>query len=1040
MATAASPTSTEIKHHVTLTDGTTTLGFIAGRINDKGFFNPDVRSINRFPLERHALKTYQGQSKYDDSQWPYITIAQDDWSGGRGSETFDDDVSRFFDSYRVDTTREGRIILGGQETFAYGYRDIDENKPSDMGWVNLLSDRIYYATKFTSQALDDTNYAADKAQLWVKKTGSPTGNVIVDLCSDNSGNPGTTLKTASAAISTDLTDTVSELLEFDWSGTYTLTDNTVYWIKIYHTGGDSDNYISVAVGGVSSNEKMSSDNSSWVAGVGRLYYRVTDADTFPSGFLFEYKRSLYFVSQPDSGNSFLYLNGDRGTADSNSGDKTNLEDASKSATWVADEWIGCCVVIIAGPGSEEKQPWRKITDNDTTSLQVSPDWNVTHTTATDYVILGSNKWTSMLDLGDYVTDVAVAGDYCYFARGEDAVVLRYQVYNDGNSWETRNDAETHEATYILALDNPTLGTYLYLGQNANDYLGTAVRYGKVPRHWGDLYNSLGVLCETDTPWDEAAYANATQGTEWGMTKISLTDTFTTGIAASEVVASTDITEGKKIGFIIRSTIALDANDLQIQMSDLAELGGTSLDLNIPAIAANTWTWVETAMSPLGIGKTANSGHDEIISVGLNVAVDKNANYDLHLAGGIHILSDILATKDISSEAKITNMVRYAGNASDPRLNPWVITENAIYEVQTQNDNVVVPLPIGEIENMRSEVNAQAIGVNDVYMWFNLKDKVERYYARNLDDVGPDRDAGLPNDRKGIPSAIVSHPGRVYLALDGGADEYSSVLVYRSNGWHEVYRAPRVGERILSMHIQTIPHKSIDYLWINMGSDLLWLPISYNPYLDEDYKFTHEGNLTTGWFYAANHNLIKIFNTIQAYTESATANSYFVQADYKIDADTSWTPITGSFVDPFTEIDISSASPPNVTGRRIRFRLRFYTTDEEITPLLKAFVLKAYGVDDVKYGIAMPCILSEDNLKVDLAGDEESGWGQYDRVEDAVNKVQAWIDAGTPLTQNSPISIYNDKTVIIDPVASQPTYLHAEDQHEEHLAHLVINEI
>jgi hypothetical protein len=48
-----------------------------------------------------------------------------------------------------------------------------------------------------------------------------------------------------------------------------------------------------------------------------------------------------------------------------------------------------------GDGSSEEQNWRLITDNDATTLTVSPGWNITHSTNTEYVIVGSDKWTAI---------------------------------------------------------------------------------------------------------------------------------------------------------------------------------------------------------------------------------------------------------------------------------------------------------------------------------------------------------------------------------------------------------------------------------------------------------------------------------------------------------------------------------------------------------------------------------------------------------------------------------------------------------------------
>jgi hypothetical protein len=74
-------------HHISLSDGFTTIGLIAS--NSQGDSNPFA--ITRAPVTRTAMKTTTGNAKYSDYEPPWTPIAQEDWSGGRGNDDFDKD-------------------------------------------------------------------------------------------------------------------------------------------------------------------------------------------------------------------------------------------------------------------------------------------------------------------------------------------------------------------------------------------------------------------------------------------------------------------------------------------------------------------------------------------------------------------------------------------------------------------------------------------------------------------------------------------------------------------------------------------------------------------------------------------------------------------------------------------------------------------------------------------------------------------------------------------------------------------------------------
>ncbi len=100
------------KGHVGLSDGSTTLDFIL--TDGEGVKNPRAFRASSYP--RTALKTITGENKYSDLQLPYFALPQDDFTGGRGNEDFEADTSRYYDGWRMDTSKESGVVLGGLDT------------------------------------------------------------------------------------------------------------------------------------------------------------------------------------------------------------------------------------------------------------------------------------------------------------------------------------------------------------------------------------------------------------------------------------------------------------------------------------------------------------------------------------------------------------------------------------------------------------------------------------------------------------------------------------------------------------------------------------------------------------------------------------------------------------------------------------------------------------------------------------------------------------------------------------------------------------
>jgi len=765
----------------------------------------------------------------------------------------------------------------------------------------------------------------------------------------------------------------------------------------------------------------SSDGSSWSSVLGNMpHYRVLDAGSAMAGMFFEYKRGLYFIAQEDDAtDSALYINGDRGVADSNTGALTTLIDASKS--WTTNEWAGCVVLITAGPGAEENQPWRIISSNTATALTVSATWNVEHTTDTEYVILGSDKWTSVQDIGGFCTDVAVADDFVYFARGDTGTdkVLRYQWYNNSGAASTRTEEEADAARYVTAYRDASSGNIFIYGANNKRgspwFRTVTVWRGQVPKAWGSLHYDLGEIVKTDEPWDEQDITNVTEGSQDNMTRviIDVTGGFVSGLAAVDDIDATDITAGKGLGVMIKSNVATGTGNVKFTWSNAAAttgggMGGTPASVDIPALDANKWHWIDPAISP-----TQHPDPDETAVISFGLAVySNNGDQTIYMHGGIRLLADRIEYFDFPTEAPINKLLKYAGGVSDDvRENPWILTENQAYEFQTQANDAIVPLALGEISSLRSEDNGVGACVNGVYLWFNLGEKIERYYNRQLDDIGPDLDEGLPSERRGVPRNLLSYPGRVFAAVDGGEDNYSSILAYENSGWHETYRGPRTGDRIRGIYAQSLPGL-VDRIWMVQGSDIIYMPIALNPEQEDDYTYTHEGVLITGRYYGGRRDISKYWNSLKLATENLNAPPTAdcrIEVDYQTDAISTWTEISDYYdVSPFEEIDLTSDN--SLSGKWLQLRLRFYTDTNTITPVLISSIIESLMRVPVKYAYQLTFRVADKEPMLDQIGYDDTG------ADEKIAQLDSWVSNIVPITMNSISSLEDSKSVYIEPAS------------------------
>jgi len=209
-----------------------------------------------------------------------------------------------------------------------------------------------------------------------------------------------------------------------------------------------------------------------------------------------------------------------------------------------------------------------------------------------------------------------------------------------------------------------------------------------------------------------------------------------------------------------------------------------------------------------------------------------------------------------------------------------------------------------------------------------------------------------------------------------------------------------------------------------------VPISLHPYTEADFTFTHEGVFETSWIYAGMLDIVKLWKSLKVFGENYETTTRLIHADYKVDTDTTWTEIGTFDTTPVEEIDIATQAPQS---KRIKFRFRSETEDESNSPRLKAFVVEGVAFVPVKYQYAMTITLSqgEDNINLD---------GVHDDTLDAdaqFDKFVSWANGGTPLTLQHKSTLYDNKTVFIDPLSIQPLRVvsDATNKIEVHVAQL-----
>ena len=352
-------------------------------------------------------------------------------------------------------------------------------------------------------------------------------------------------------------------------------------------------------------------------------------------------------------------------------------------------------------------------------------------------------------------------------------------------------------------------------------------------------------------------------------------------------------------------------------------------------------------------------------------------------------------------------------------NLHVLKEGSIWQII---DKKPYRIDIREMGNTLDYRNGMGHTVHGKYLYFTWHDTVMRYIEGYLDRVGPDKaEVGWPStDRAGHFSCLTGYYGTVLGGINA-SDGTSSVMAYNGQGWCELYSAIS-GNVIQNIYIQSIPGNTVDRLWISAGSDLVWIPLSIDPFNHpgNSYVFAYDttdpaGYLITSWYYLGLNSIDKLFNSLKMVIENAqyTSTSDFehVRAFYQVDDEATWNEITTSALryDTFSE-EFSLSSTYAMDGKRIRFKFALYSYDGAETPRIIASVLEAAVRVPNKYVTSVMCRLEDYDTQRDGAPDD---------VPLAITKFNNLVTmqaSAVPVSIQSALEMIDGKYAFVDSVS------------------------
>lgn len=412
--------------------------------------------------------------------------------------------------------------------------------------------------------------------------------------------------------------------------------------------------------------------------------------------------------------------------------------------------------------------------------------------------------------------------------------------------------------------------------------------------------------------------------------------------------------------------------------------------------------------------------------------------DCNGTGAVAALTWGTATNVGDRGVKVTGLGVYGEEF--PRL--MIFKEDSVNEII---GSVPYEKRIAGLREMQDGWSGLTNAVVGVYLFWNLGELVLRYYSGQVDNKSP----YLPVDRRGRPSDMVVYGDHLYMAVDGGENNTSSILCYTGTGWHEMYRAPFPGLRIMSLHVQPIPGVgNVDRLWFSCGSDVAWIPLALDPttfnnitnYLvghttyhasvDHFYSFNPVGYLDMSKMWVNRQMIDKLFSGGKIIYDG-DLSSLALWLWYRVDGG-AWTRANNYIYDD-PEADIIFNSGYSLVGKKIELRVELVSNLYE-SLIIEGVVLETVLVEPTKYVYTL-VFRAEDNEPV-LTGSTPDPMTAAAKMA----QLRTWASNASAVLMNSTDPELDGKYVRVDPVTPRVVEVLEHDKRRTYICQMVLYEV
>ena len=311
----------------------------------------------------------------------------------------------------------------------------------------------------------------------------------------------------------------------------------------------------------------------------------------------------------------------------------------------------------------------------------------------------------------------------------------------------------------------------------------------------------------------------------------------------------------------------------------------------------------------------------------------------------------------------------ANTSSQLTVVNWTTNPDATSVYKIFKENPATTKTPGDIGFTLSDNNGQAVLSHGSYVSFSwggysLQRLANLQGTAELSNIGPDKGEGLPDHRRGPIVALRGTPPAIVAAVDGGIDNYSSILVQplRTLGWHEIFRGPYTGGRVQNIYFQDSYRPR---LWFDFDGELCyqdWPRHTFNPLKDSELTFNEEAILVSSTIDMGVSSLPKYIESINAAVENLASGNE-IRLDYQINENvgtSAWIEAGTFQINPTDVVEVNRGEV-----YRIRFRLRIVCNDEHNPPVVNATVLKGFARTPIKYQWVMRVKAS--SIQRDLSG-------------------------------------------------------------------------